>query len=74
MACPFCSYGMEKKLIKISGVDSVQIDFKTGLAYFSTPIKQKPTKEELSKIITNAGFTVGEIQFSSEPFKAENEN
>ena len=68
LACPYCAFGMEKELKEISGVENVEIELKTGLAFISTPLKQKPMKEELEKIITESGFTVGKIEFSSKPF------
>ncbi len=69
LACPYCAYGMEKELKKVSGVEQVDIELKKGLAYISTPINQKPTKEDLAKIITDAGFTAGKIEYSSNPYK-----
>ena len=68
MACPFCAFGMEKELKQVAGVDKVEIELKKGLAYISTPLSQKPTMENLEKIITDSGFTVGKIEYSSEPF------
>ena len=68
LACPYCAFGMEKELKKVSGVENVEIELKTGMAYISTPIEQKPTKENLEKIITDSGFTFGEIEFSDKPF------
>jgi copper chaperone CopZ len=68
MACPYCAYGMEKELKKVSGVDDVKIQLKEGLAYIATLKKQKPLKESLALIITNAGFTPGKIEYSSKPF------
>jgi len=68
LACPFCAFGMEKELKKVSGVESVEIELKEGLAYISTPIEQMPTNESLEKIIRDAGFTVGEIEYSNKPF------
>ncbi len=68
LACPFCAFGMEKELKKIAGVDNVEIELKAGLAYISTLIYRKPAKESLEKIITDAGFTVGKIEYSSKPF------
>jgi len=59
---------MEKELKKVAGVDDVEIELKAGLAYISTLIKQQPTKESLEKIITDAGFTVGKIEYSSKHF------
>jgi len=69
MACPYCAFGMEKELKKVAGVDNVEIELKEGLAYISTPVSQKPTKESLEKIIVDGGFTVGKIEFSDKPFK-----
>ncbi|PCJ91224.1 MAG: hypothetical protein COA50_16645 [Flavobacteriaceae bacterium] len=69
MACPYCSFGMVQELKKVVGVGNVEIEFKEGLAFISTPMYQNPTKESLEKIITEAGFTVGEIEFSDKPFK-----
>lgn len=71
LACPYCAYGMEKELKKISGVDNVTILLKKGQAYISTPILQKPTKPDLKKIIIKAGFTPGKIEYKTTPFKIE---
>jgi copper chaperone CopZ len=68
MACPYCAFGMEKELKQVAGVDKVEIELKKGLAYISTPLSQKPTMKSLEKIITDSGFTVGKIEYSSEPF------
>jgi len=69
LACPYCAFGMEKELKKVAGVENVEIELKEGLAYISTPINQKPSKESIEKIIVNSGFTVGKIEFSDKPFK-----
>ncbi len=68
LACPFCAFGMEKELKTISGVDSVHIELKKGLAFITTQIKQQPTREGLEKIIIDAGFTPGKIEYSDIPF------
>ncbi len=68
MACPFCAFGMEKNLKKVADVEKVEIELKAGLAYISTPINQKPTKKSIEKVILDAGFTVGKIEYSSKPF------
>jgi copper chaperone CopZ len=68
MACPYCAFGMEKKLKEISGVSNVTIELKEGLAYISTLKKQKPNKEDIQNIILNAGFTPGKIMYSDTPF------
>jgi copper chaperone CopZ len=69
MACSYCAFGMEKELRRLSGVNLLKINLEAGLAFISTPITQKPTKESIYKIILDAGFTVGEIEYSPKPFK-----
>ena len=69
LACPYCAFGMEKELKKVTGVKHVEIVLKEGFIYISTPINQKPSKESLEKIIVDGGFTVGKIEFSDTPFK-----
>ncbi|HFA52120.1 MAG TPA: heavy-metal-associated domain-containing protein [Bacteroidetes bacterium] len=69
LACPYCAYGMERELKKVSGVEDVDIELKTGMAYISTPISQKPSKEELTKIVDDGGFTAGGIEYSDRPFE-----
>ena len=69
LACPYCAYGMERELKKISGVGNVEIELEEGMAYISTPIAQKPSEKHLKKIVEDAGFTAGEIEFSEKPFQ-----
>ncbi len=72
LACPYCAYGMEQDLLKVAGVDKVDIQLKEGLALLSTPKDQKPSKKELAQVIENGGFTVGKIEYSNKPFKISN--
>lgn len=73
LACPFCAYGLEKKLKEIDGVESVEIDVEEGLAFLSMNSNQKATKEDLEKIVTNAGFTPGAIDFSDKTFNPKDD-
>ena len=68
LSCPFCAYGLEKKL-KQAGSKDVLINLEEGEATMSVPIDQQPTEEELRKIVKDAGFTPKEITFSKTPFK-----
>jgi copper chaperone CopZ len=74
LACPFCAYGLEKKLKETDGVKTIKIDVEEGLAYLSVLKSQKPTKETLEKIVTDAGFTPSSIIFSEKPFTIKDEN
>jgi len=73
LACPFCAYGLEKKLKEIEGVETIKIDVEEGLAYLTTLKSKKPTKETLEKIVTDAGFTPSSIVFSEKPFALKDE-
>ena len=74
LACPFCAYGLEKKLKDLDGVKTVKIDVEEGLAYLTVLKSKKPTKETLEKIVTDAGFTPSSIVFSESPFMLKDEN
>ncbi len=62
MSCPFCAYGLEKKLKKVKDVKSVTIDLYGGevvvIAKAGTTIKE----ESLRKAVHDAGFTVSSLK------------
>ncbi len=62
MSCPFCAYGLEKKLKKVKDVESVTINLKEGevvvIAKAGTTIKE----EALQKAVHDAGFTVSSLK------------
>lgn len=74
LACPFCAYGLEKKLKDVDGVTTIKIDVKEGLAYLTVLKSKKPLKKTLEKIVTDAGFTPSSIVFSEKPFTIKDEN
>jgi mercuric ion binding protein len=71
LSCPFCAYGMEKKLKQVAGSKDVFIELAEGEATMSVPKGKEPTKEELETIVKDAGFTPREVTFSNKPFKTE---
>jgi copper chaperone CopZ len=71
MACPFCAYGLEKKIKKIEGAGDLFIEINEGFISFSVPINKVPTTETLQKIVKEAGFFARKIEFSKEAFKHE---
>ncbi len=69
LACPFCAYGLEKKLRNdIEGMENLDINIEKGFVTFSFPIKNKPSKEQLKEIVSDAGFQINNISFSDKPF------
>jgi len=61
LSCPFCAYGLEKNLKKVNGIESVQIDLKTGHA--TVVLKQGVVVEDqaLRQAVKKAGFTARDI-------------
>ncbi len=64
LSCPFCAYGLEKKLNEVDGVDSIFIDFEEGLVLMQVTDSENISEEEIRTNIEKAGFTPKEIVFS----------
>ncbi len=63
LSCPFCAYGLEKKLNDLDGVDSIFIDFEEGLVLMQVTDLENISEEEIRTKIEEAGFTPREIVF-----------
>lgn len=74
LSCPFCAYGLEKKLKKVDGAANLHIELEDGLVSLDVPMDKKPTEASLKKVVTNAGFTPREIKFSDKPFKKDKDD
>lgn len=61
LSCPFCAYGLEKKLKKVEGLVHVDIDFKTGKVKMEVKDGSKVTDERLKQLVKDAGFELREI-------------
>ena len=57
VACPYCAYGIEKKLRKIDGVKSVDIDLEQGVVSVCTSDTVAFSDERLTELFNDAGFT-----------------
>jgi len=68
LACPFCAYGLEKKVKKIKGSKDLFIEINEGYITFKVPTSNKPTEEALHKLVKEAGFTARDITYSAKPF------
>lgn len=62
LACPFCVYGIEKKLGGVPGVREVHVDLETGLARLSVVEGEAPSPSEVERAIERAGFTPREVR------------
>ncbi|MDQ6996957.1 MAG: heavy-metal-associated domain-containing protein [Mariprofundus sp.] len=61
LSCPFCAYGLEKNLKKVTGIEGVDIDMKTGKASVAIKAGAQVDDQSLRQAVKKAGFTAREI-------------
>jgi mercuric ion binding protein len=61
LACPFCAYGLEKKLESMQGVDSIEIKLDDSKVFLYLKKDAEVTKAVIRKKVEEAGFTAREI-------------
>ena len=57
LACPFCAYGVEKKLKAINGTSDIHVDLDKGLVNVTVSEGMELTEEQMKKLFTDSGFT-----------------
>ena len=57
LSCPFCVYGVEKKLKKIDGVENIEVDLDNGLVIVNVASGVTLTEAQMAELMTDAGFT-----------------
>ncbi len=57
LACPFCAYGIEKKLNAIDGVNNVDIDLNSGLVTVDVTESAALNDSQMTELFNDAGFT-----------------
>ena len=62
MVCPFCAYGLEKRLQEIASIDAVLIRISDGLVQIRTKEDQELTDEVLTDAVKKSGFSLIEIE------------
>ena len=61
LSCPFCAYGLEKKLKKLDGVENLNIKINEGLAILTFASAAKIDTVIIAKKVNEAGFTAGKM-------------
>ena len=57
LACPYCAYGVEKKLKAIDGVEKVHVDLDKGLVTVDVKEGTELTDAQMQQLFQDAGFT-----------------
>ncbi len=58
MSCPFCVYGIEKRLKKIDGVENVSADLAQGNFWVETNGADVLSEDSARSLLEDAGFTL----------------
>lgn len=58
LACPFCAYGLEKRLLEEPAVERVETDVVQGRMLVEVKDNSALTREQADKAIEDAGFTL----------------
>lgn len=58
VACPYCAYGIEKRLNKVDGVTDVQVDIGDSVVRVTLQEDTKLTEERARRAVKEAGFTL----------------
>lgn len=57
LACPYCAYGIEKKLNQVEGVERIDIDLEKGLVIVDVREGVEITEAQMQQLFEDAGFT-----------------
>lgn len=61
LACPFCAYGLEKKITKMEGVLSFDADLEKGEVYVTLNDQANIDISSINKAVKESGFTLRAI-------------
>jgi len=62
LACPFCAYGIEKKLSAIEGVEGIETDIKSGQVVVTLAEGRTLSEEVARQAVKDAGFTLRSLK------------
>ena len=58
LACPFCAYGVEKKLGAVEGVEDLDIDINGGVIWVTMAEETALDEATAKQAVDDAGFTL----------------
>jgi len=61
LACPFCAYGIEKKLSSIEGVENIEVDIKKGQVIVTMEDGAMLSENIAREKVKKAGFALRSI-------------
>ena len=61
LSCPFCAYGVEKKLKTLDGVKKIKIKMNEGEAIITFEAGTKIDPDKIKEAVEDSGFTAREV-------------
>lgn len=58
LSCPFCVYGVEKKLKNLEGVVDIESELETGEFFVKVEDGASLSEETIEELVSKAGFTL----------------
>lgn len=55
MSCPLCATNIDRSLLRVEGVHSVDVDMSTGQVKVDFVGKTRPTRAQLARAVANSG-------------------
>ena len=65
LACPYCAYGIEKKLNKLEGVKFLDMDLEKGVVTVNTFEGVTLSEKQMTQLFKDAGFTYRSMESRS---------
>jgi len=62
MACPFCTYNIQRQLEALEGVVKTDVSLEKGEAYVTLSPNKPATADQLRQAVRSAGFTASEVR------------
>lgn len=69
LACPFCAYGIEKKLSQLDGVEQVEADVANGWVGIDMADGQTLSEDQARQAVKDAGFSLRSFKMKPEEGK-----
>lgn len=67
LACPFCAYGVEKKLSDLEGVEGLTFEINAGIVVVTMARGTALDEAMARKAVSEAGFTLRGFDHTKEP-------
>ena len=64
LSCPFCAFGIEKKLLDVDGVQGVEVFLDDGRIALTFEPENAATVSDLEKAVEKAGFELAALQLA----------